>query len=202
VCNNAVLATIYDEQITMASPNSSHRKRLFSSYINDLPPGELTWIGLRPSRKAEIVEVGSAQAIVDSGLDGDHRFENTLGSGRQVTLVSEEYIGQIEHFLALGRSAGQALHSDEALHPRLLRRNLVIKGINLDALRYQQFSIGGAIFEAGAICHPCLRMEELLGKGGIAAMMGHGGLCLKVVQSGTITLGDTVCLHHPQQGLF
>jgi MOSC domain-containing protein YiiM len=202
VCNNAVLATIYDEQITMASPNSSHRKRLFSSYINDLPPGELTWIGLRPNRKAEIVEVGSAQAIVDSGLDGDHRFENTLGSGRQVTLVSEEYIGQIEHFLALGRSAGKALHSDEALHPRLLRRNLVIKGINLDALRYQQFSIGGAIFEAGAICHPCLRMEELLGKGGIAAMMGHGGLCLKVIQSGTITLGDTVCLHHPQQGLF
>jgi MOSC domain-containing protein YiiM len=196
VCNNANLATIYDEQITMASPNSSNRKRLFSSYINDLSPGELTWIGLRPSRKAEIVEVDSAQAIVDSGLEGDHRFENTLGSGRQVTLISEEYIGQTEHFLALSRSTNQPVH------PRLLRRNLVIRGINLDALRYQQFSIGGAIFEAGAICHPCLRMEELLGKGGIAAMMGHGGLCLKVIQSGTITLGDTVCLHHPQQGLF
>jgi hypothetical protein len=42
---------------------------------------------LRPSRKTEIVEVGSAQAIVDSGLDGDHRFENTLGSDRQVTLM-------------------------------------------------------------------------------------------------------------------
>jgi MOSC domain-containing protein YiiM len=196
VCNNANLATIYDEQITMASPNSSNRKRLFSSYINDLSPGELTWIGLRTDRKAEVVEVDSAQAIVDSGLEGDHRFENTLGSGRQVTLISEEYIGQTEHFLALSRSTNQPVH------PRLLRRNLVIKGINLDALRYQQFSIGGAIFEAGAICHPCLRMEELLGKGGIAAMMGHGGLCLKVIQSGTITLGDTVCLHHPQQGLF
>jgi MOSC domain-containing protein YiiM len=196
VCNNAILATIYDELITMASTNSSNRKRLFSSYINDLPPGKLTWIGLRPSRKAEVVEVNSAQAIVDSGLEGDHRFENTLGSGRQVTLMSEEYIGQIEHFLALSRSTNQPVH------PRLLRRNLVIKGINLDALRYQQFSIGGAIFEAGAICHPCLRMEELLGKGGIAAMMGHGGLCLKVIQSGKITLGDTVCLHYPQQGLF
>jgi MOSC domain-containing protein YiiM len=143
-----------------------------------------------------MLEVDSAQAIVDSGLEGDHRFENTLGSGRQVTLMSEEYIGQTEHFLALSRSTKQPVH------PRLLRRNLVIKGINLDALRYQQFSIGGAIFEAGAICHPCLRMEELLGKGGIAAMMGHGGLCLKVIQSGKITLGDTVCLHHPQQGLF
>ena len=176
--------------------STSTRKRLFSRYIQDLPPGELTWIGLRPERKAEMVEVESVHSRVGSGLVGDHGFENTQGAGRQVTLVSEEYIAQIEHFLELSRSANLPVH------PRLLRRNLVIKGMNLDALRYQQFSIGGAIFEAGAICHPCLRMEELLGKGGIAAMMGHGGLCLKVIQSGTITLGDTVCLHHPQQGLF
>ncbi len=131
------------------STSTSTRKRLFSRYIQDLPAGELTWIGLRPERKAEMLELDSAQALVGSGLNGDHGFENTLGSGRQVTLVSEEYIAQIEHFLALSRS------ENLPVHPRLLRRNMVIKGMNLDALRYQQFSIGGAIFEAGAICHPC-----------------------------------------------
>lgn len=183
------------------SRTSVSQKRLFSRYIEDLPPGKLTWIGLRPERQAEVVEVNSVQAIAGSGLDGDHRFENTLGSGRQVTLISEEYIGQIAHFLSLSRSNTNML-LQHSVHPKLLRRNLVIKGMNLEALRYQQFSIGGAIFEAGALCHPCLRMEELLGKGGIAAMMGHGGLCLKVVQSGKISVGDTVCLHHPQQGLF
>jgi MOSC domain-containing protein YiiM len=183
------------------SNSTSTQKRLFANYIQDLPPGELSWIGLRPSRKAEILEVDSIQAIAESGLDGDHRFENTLGSGRQVTLISEEYISQIEHFLSLSRSKNQTPHQ-QTVHPRLLRRNLVIKGMNLDALRYQQFSIGAAIFEAGALCHPCLRMEALLGKGGIAAMMGHGGLCLKVIQSGKITLGDTVCLHRPQQDFF
>lgn len=177
---------------------STSGKRLFSRYIEDLPPGELCWVGVRPARKAPMVELDSVQALAGSGLEGDHRTENTLGSGRQVTLISEEYIGQIAHFLSLSRGPEAAA----AVHPLLLRRNLVIKGMNLDALRYQQFSIGGAIFEAGALCHPCLRMEALLGKGGIAAMMGHGGLCLKVIQSGHITVGDTVCLHHPQQGLF
>ena len=180
------------------SRSSTSQKRLFARYLEDLPAGELSWIGLRPERRAEVVEVGSVQAIAGSGLEGDHRFENTLGSGRQVTLMSEEYVGQIAHFLSL---SGEAVVANAAL-ARLLRRNLVIKGMNLEALRYQQFSIGGAIFEAGAICHPCLRMEELLGKGGIAAMIGHGGLCLKVVQSGKISVGDAVCLHHPQQGLF
>jgi MOSC domain-containing protein YiiM len=180
------------------SRSSTSQKRLFARYLEDLPAGELSWIGLRPERRAEVVEVGSVQAIVGSGLEGDHRFENTLGSGRQVTLMSEEYVGQIAHFLSL---SGEAVVADAAL-ARLLRRNLVIKGMNLEALRYQQFSIGGAIFEAGAICHPCLRMEELLGKGGIAAMVGHGGLCLKVVQSGKISVGDAVCLHHPQASLF
>ena len=185
--------------------STSTRKRLFSRYIQDLPAGELTWIGLRPERKAEMLEVNSARAFVGSGLEGDHGFENTLGAGRQVTLLSEEYIAQTQHFLSLSRSVNQRHQPDaipSSIQPKHLRRNLVIKGMNLDALRYQQFSIGSAIFEAGAICHPCLRMEELLGKGGIAAMMGHGGLCLKVIQSGTLILGDTVCLHHPQQDLF
>lgn len=180
------------------SRSSTSQKRLFARYLENLPAGELSWIGLRPDRRAEVVEVGSVQAIAGSGLEGDHRFENTLGSGRQVTLISEEYVGQIAHFLSL---SGEAVVANARL-ARLLRRNLVIKGMNLEALRYQQFSIGGAIFEAGAICHPCLRMEELLGKGGIAAMVGHGGLCLKVVQSGKVSVGDAVCLHHPQQGLF
>lgn len=185
----------------MTSSNTSSKKRLFSSYIQDLPSGELTWIGLRPERRAEVVEVSSVQAIAGSGLEGDHRFENTLGSGRQVTLISEEYINQVEHFLSLSRSAGKAVQA-VSISPKVLRRNLVIKGMNLEALRYQQFSIGGAIFEAGALCHPCLAMERNLGKGGIAAMMGHGGLCLKVVQSGKITVDDAVCLHHPQTSLF
>lgn len=64
----------------------------------------------------------------------------------------------------------------------------------LHALRYQQFSIGEAVFQANALCHPCFHthMEQALGKGGVAAMLGHGGLCCRILRSGEIAIGDAV----------
>jgi len=161
----------------------SSQQRLLSRYTKDLSPGSLTWIGLRPARKENLIEVNEALALETLGLEGDHRCLKTPGSARQVTLISQEYIQQTAHFLGV-----------DSINPNLLRRNLVVKNINLSALRHQKFSIGEAIFEATAICHPCTRMETALGKGAVAAMLGHGGLCAKVLKSGTIKVGDTVQL--------
>ncbi len=156
------------------------QQKIFSRFITNLPPGQLSWIGLRPEHKTEMIEVSHCQALAELGLEGDHRVNKTPGSARQVTIISLEYINQISHFLGKPVLAQQ------------LRRNLVISGINLSALRYQKFQIGEAIFEANALCQPCSRMEKSLGKGGVAAMMGHGGLCCKVLQSGVISVGDEV----------
>ena len=150
-------------------------------FARELPPGTLEWIGVRPERKGRLRELERVVAIAGSGLTGDHRTGKTLGSGRQVTVISTEFIAQIKHFTGLLK-----------LHPGLLRRNLVVSGINLNALRYQRFEIGNALFEANALCHPCSRMEQALGKGGVAAMLGHGGLCCKVIRGGEIALGDAV----------
>jgi MOSC domain-containing protein YiiM len=156
-------------------------------FAKDLPPGTLEWIGLRTERRAPVTAVQHAMAIAELGLEGDHRSAKTPGSGRQVTLISREFIAQTAHFL--GR---------DAIDPSLLRRNLVVSGINLHTLRHQQFTIGEALFEAGALCHPCSRMETALGKGGIAAMFGHGGLCCRVLRSGKITVGDTLRVKVPE----
>lgn len=150
-------------------------------FARDLPPGRLEWIGLRPARREAMIAVDSALAVADRGLHGDHRSDKTPGSGRQVTLISREFIAQTAHFL--GR---------KTIDPSLLRRNLVISNINLHALRYQRFRIGNALLEAGALCHPCSRMESALGKGGVAAMMGHGGLCCQILESGELRVGDAV----------
>ncbi|MEM0953697.1 MAG: MOSC domain-containing protein [Pseudomonadota bacterium] len=157
------------------------RSNPLDRFASDLSPGALTWIGLRSERRGLIATPSEVNAIKDRGLDGDHRVEKTPGSGRQVTLISEEFIQQTAHFL--GR---------DAIDPALLRRNLVVRGINLHALRYQRFAIGEALFEANALCHPCSRMESALGKGGVAAMLGHGGLCCRVLRSGVLRLGDSV----------
>jgi MOSC domain-containing protein YiiM len=150
-------------------------------FARDLPAGTLEWIGLRTARRSAMTEPGHALAVADRGLEGDHRIDKKPGSGRQVTLISTEFIAQTAHFL--GR---------DDIDPGLLRRNLVVSGINLHALRHQQFTIGEALFEAGALCHPCSRMEEALGKGGVAAMLGHGGLCCRILRGGTIAIGDQV----------
>lgn len=161
----------------------SSQQRLLSRYTKDLRPGTLNWIGLRPARKEDLIEVKEVLAREGLGLEGDHRCTKTPGSARQVTIISQEYIQQTAHFLGI-----------EDINPNLLRRNLVVAGINLSALRHQRFSIGEAIFEATALCHPCTRMETALGKGAVSAMLGHGGICAKILKSGTIKIGDRVSL--------
>ena len=136
-------------------------------FARDLPTGRLEWIGLRPSRRQDMVVVDAALAIADRGL--------------QITVISREFIEQTAHFL-----------DRESIDPALLRRNLVISGINLHALRYQRFEIGEALLEAGALCHPCSRMESALGRGGVAAMFGHGGLCCRILRGGLVRVGDRV----------
>ena len=78
--------------------------------------------------------------------------------------------------------------------PDLLRRNLVIKGINLLALKNREFRIGDAVFQTTGFCHPCSRMEKVLGAGGYNAMRGHGGLTAQVLQSGLIRVGDNLAI--------
>ena len=110
-------------------------------------------------------------------------MSKTPGSGRQVTLISREFMTQI------------AAHLGEAdLDPARLRRNIVVSGLNLNALRRQRFWVGEALLDATQLCHPCSRMESELGPGGVIAMFGYGGLCAKVVQSGAIECGAPVRL--------
>lgn len=85
-----------------------------------------------------------------------------------------------------------ALLGRDAVDPALVRRNLVVSGINLLALHDEQFEIGGVVFEGTGLCEPCSRMEEVLGPGGCDAMRGHGGITARVITGGVIRLGDAV----------
>ncbi len=155
--------------------------------------GWLTWIGLRTARRGEVTEVEAAEAVVGLGLRGDRRAERRRpdpASRRQVTLVQAEHLPAIAGLL--GRDP-----SDDPVDPVLLRRNLVVAGANLAALRGRRFTIGAVELEATGWCHPCSRMEEALGPGGYQAVRGHGGLTARVITEGTIAVGDAVTLHPP-----
>lgn len=74
--------------------------------------------------------------------------------------------------------------------PADLRRNVVTRGINLLALKDKRFQIGSAVLETTGECHPCSRMEEILGVGGYNAARGLGGITARIVQSGKVSVGD------------
>jgi MOSC domain-containing protein YiiM len=142
--------------------------------------GKLEWIGLRPAHRAAVQVVASVHAEAGRGLIGD-RYAESPGSKRQVTLI------QAEHLPVIAQLTGHT-----SIPPEWLRRNLVVSGINLLALKDRQFRIGAVLLEGTGLCQPCSYMEEALGPGGYNAMRGHGGITARVLGSGEFHVGDAL----------
>ncbi|MEQ1621562.1 MAG: MOSC domain-containing protein [Methylococcales bacterium] len=155
--------------------NNSTIAQLMQTFPN---PGKLVWIGVRPARGEAMIAVDEVMTDQRYGLIGD-RYNGSSGK-RQVTLV------QWEHLIVLASMTGKPVT------PEMLRRNLVIKGINLLALKDQTFQIGETILQTTGLCHPCSKMEQILGPGGYNAMRGHGGLTARVLKQGVMRLGDSL----------
>jgi MOSC domain-containing protein YiiM len=98
-----------------------------------------------------------------------------------VTLIQAEHLDAVAHLLAR-----------DGIDPALTRRNLVVAGINVLALKDQVFTIGDVVIEGTGPCEPCSRMEANLGEGGYNAMRGHGGITARIVTGGVIRVGDAV----------
>ena len=139
--------------------------------IRDLnkPPqieGRVEAIIVRDSPRASARTVEATMAVAGVGLADDRlgqRGEAAL-STRQVTLIQAEHLPVIAMLARV-----------DAVDPVELRRNLVVSGINLLALKNAQLQVGAALLEVVGPCQPCSRMEQAVGPGGYAAMRGHGG---------------------------
>lgn len=148
--------------------------------------GTLTWLSRRPQKHAAVEVVSSLTLNVEEGLVGDH-YSGRSGK-RQVTLIQAEHLPAVAAILGI-----------DEVDPARLRRNLVISGINLLALRDRRFRIGDeVILEGTGACHPCSKMEENLGPGGYNAMRGHGGITARVIRGGSIQEGDRVVVREEQ----
>lgn len=161
--------------MSLPSPDSDLH-RLMTQFPR---PGTVRWIGLRAARGVPMREVDAAEAVAGKGLVGDRYIS---GSGKRgITLIQAEHLPVIA-----------ALSGRDAVLPFLLRRNVVVEGLPLIALKGRRFRIGDALCEGTAPCEPCSKMETVLGPGGYNAMRGHGGLCARILEGGTLRLGDAV----------
>lgn len=153
--------------------------------------GKLEAIYLRPERGQPCLSANQALAVASRGLHGDRASmrpsSQPNGSKRQVTLL------QAEHLPVIAALTGHAV-----IDAALLRRNLIVSGLNLLAAKSLfkdqslHLKIGDVVMEVTGPCEPCSRMEQVLGTGGYNAMRGHGGVTARIVSGGMLRAGDTV----------
>jgi len=151
--------------------------------------GRLDQILLRPARREPVRSVPDAVVLAGRGLDGDRSALRSAPAGkRHVTLI------QAEHLPAVAALLGVA-----AVDPAVLRRNLVVSGLNLLAAKSLfrdqplMLALGDEVLlEVTGPCEPCSRMEEAFGAGGYNALRGHGGITARVLTGGVVRVGDAV----------
>ena len=140
--------------------------------------GRVGAIFLRPGRRETCRSVQLAH-VNKSGLEGDH----ARAGKRALTLIQAEHLSVIAELL--GRTDIAAAD---------LRRNIVVSGLNVLALRHQNIQVGDTMLKVHGPCPPCSRMEEVLGPGGYSAVRGHGGVYCEVLEAGSVSVGDTVSI--------
>lgn len=131
--------------------------------------------------------VQRAQALAGQGLVGD-RYANqagtftpaTAGRGYDLTLIEAEVLDEL--LLAGGDRLGYA----EA------RRNLVTRGIDLNALVGRRFRLGDVECLGQRLCEPCAHLERLTTKGVLRSLIHRGGLRADVLTNGHLSIGADI----------
>ncbi len=152
--------------------------------------GQVEGIFIAPAAGAPMVALERARVVAGRGLEEDRYFDGRGYysqvpplTGRRLTLI------EVESLEAMARETGIALAPNEC------RRNLVTRGIRLDALIGKRFRVGEIECYGERLCPPCGYIEELTGKPGLnRAMTGRGGIRAEILLDGAIALGDVVDL--------
>lgn len=130
---------------------------------------------LAPDAEAPVTSVDEAVAVANRGLEGDRYAagRGTFGSGRPgsaLTLIEAvvlDELGPIDH-----------------------RRNVVVRGTDLNALVGRDFTLGELRCRGSRLCEPCLHLDELNDGGVLRPLVHRGGLRADIVAGGTVRVGD------------
>jgi hypothetical protein len=147
--------------------------------------GRVEAIVIAPAAEAPAVLVDEAHAERGRGLEGDRYYEqrgtfsNPHARGIDLTLIEDEVVDE----LAL-RSGGFGVGD--------ARRNIVTRGVDLNALVGRRFRIGEVECLGQRLCEPCAHLERLTAPGVLRALVHRGGLRADILTSGVIRLQDRV----------
>lgn len=148
------------------------------------PPDRATDVGigviealvLAPAAEAPVQLVQEARAIAGQGLHGDRYADGTgtFGSGRPgsaLTLVDAAVLDSFDR---------------ELDH----RRNVVVRGTDLNALVGREFTLGAVRCRGRRLCEPCAHLDRLNDGGVLRPLVHRGGLRADILEGGAIHVGD------------
>ena len=149
--------------------------------------GTVEGLAVAPAAEAPMQLLDVAQAAAGRGLEGD-RYAAGAGTftpragrrpGYDLTLVAAEVLDELS-------AAGQALDFAGT------RRNVLTRGVDVDALVGRRFHIGDVLCEGRRLCEPCIHLDRLSGPGLLRPLIHRGGLRADVLTDGEIRLGAPV----------
>lgn len=171
----AFVLTTYDPQRTTGAGRVDHPPT----------PGTVELIAVSQEAEGPMMTVSSAEALAGRGLRGDRyvrgagTFSDSRGRGYDLTLVEAEALEELA-------ARGVQLAPEEA------RRNLVVRGIALDALIGKRFKVGEVECFGQRRCEPCAHLERLTHPGVLRGLVHRGGLRADVLSGGEVRVGDGV----------
>ena len=116
------------------------------------------------------------------GLEGNRYFyaNGEAPPGRAITLIAAEALEAYEAETGRTLSAAQS------------RRNVLVRGIDVNGLVGKRFRIGNVECEGVELCEPCTTLEGMTHPGVIKGMVHRAGLNADVLTDGEIAVGDAV----------
>jgi len=148
-------------------------------YGRDPRVGEVAAILTAADAETPLTRVDTATAVAGRGLEGDRYHDGRgtfsgVGRGYQLTLVEAEALDAVD------------LPWEQA------RRNVVTRGIALNALVGSRFAIGDVECIGRRLCEPCAHLEKLSRPGLMRPLVHRAGLRADILVGGAIAVGDRV----------
>ena len=145
--------------------------------------GRVEEINIAPAFKVLPTPVERVEVLRGQGPVGDRYYAPTPrepGNGDDLTLIAAEALEGLTADTGIELSAAEA------------RRNVLTRGIDLNALVGRRFVVGDVECVGVELCEPCRHLQALTVKGVLRGLVHRGGLRADVLRSGTIALGDAV----------
>ncbi len=123
--------------------------------------------------------VQSVNCVAGKGIEGDRFFD-----------YKEDYVGQATFFSVEVADAVREIVPDPYFENYDFRRNILVRGVDLNSLIGKRFKIGSVEFEGTQEAAPCDWMDSAVGPGTREFLVGKGGLRVRILSSGTLEVGE------------